>query len=103
MRVSTLHRSSSFRAWLAAAFAALMLLGCGGGGGGGDGGATVAILDSFGQVVSDGDGGIGAGDSGADGTAGEGKPIVGARVQGQTRAARPCRPRPMRRAITGSR
>ena len=80
MRVSTLHQSSSFRAWLAAAFAALMLFGCGGGGDGG-GGATVAILDSFGQAVSDGDGGIGAGDSGADGTAGEGKPIVGARVQ----------------------
>ena len=82
MKVATLHRSSSFRAWLAAAFAALMLFGCGGGGGGGDGGATVAILDSFGQAVSDGgDGGVGAGDSGADGTAGEGKPIVGARVQ----------------------
>ena len=80
MRVSTFHLSSFCRAWLAAAFAALTLLGCGGGGDGG-GGATVAILDSFGQAVSDGDGGIGAGDSGADGTAGEGKPIVGARVQ----------------------
>ena len=83
MRNSTLHLSSICRAWLVAAFAALMLLGCGGGGsaGGVDGGATVAILDSFGQAVDAGTGGIGNGDSGADGTAGEGKPIVGARVE----------------------
>lgn len=83
MRVATFHLSSVLRAWLAAAFAALMLLGCGGGGsgdGGGGGGVPVVILDSFGQAVSSGDG-IGAGDSGADGTAGEGKPIVGGRVQ----------------------
>ena len=82
MRVSSLHRSSFRRAWLTAAFAALMLLGCGGGGSGdGGGGATVAILDSFGQAVDAGNGGVGSGDSGADGTAGEGKPIVGARVE----------------------
>lgn len=82
MRVPTLHRSSFRRTWLAAAFATLMLLGCGGGGSGdGGGGSTVAILDSFGQAVDAGNGGVGSGDSGADGTAGEGKPIVGARVE----------------------
>lgn len=80
MTSSTFHPSSFGRAWLVAAFAALTVLGCGGGGGGGDTGATVAILDSFGQAVG-ADAGIGTGDSGADGTAGDGKPAVGARVQ----------------------
>jgi hypothetical protein len=68
MKIATFHPSSFGRAWLVTAFAALTLLGCGGGGGGGDGTATVAILDSFGQAVG-ADAGVGAGDSGADGTA----------------------------------
>lgn len=84
--------SSSLRAWLLAAAASLALLGCGGGGdggtdtgtgggGSGGGGTTVQILDSFGQVVAAGGGdGVGVGDSGADGTAGEGAPIVGGTV-----------------------
>lgn len=69
------------RAWLAAAAVALMVAGCGGGGGGTTtttGGTT--ITDSFGQPVAAGDGGIGDGDSGADGTAGEGAPIVGGTI-----------------------
>jgi hypothetical protein len=65
------------RALLAATTMALFLAACGGGGGGDAGSA--AILDSFGQPVGS-DAGIGDGDSGADGTAGEGKPIVGGTV-----------------------
>ena len=38
------------------------------------------ILDSFGQIVAGGADGVGTGDSGADGTAGDGAPIVGATV-----------------------
>ena len=79
MKIATFYPSSLGRAWLVTAFAALTLLGCGGGGGGGDGAATVAILDSFGQAVG-ADAGVGAGDSGADGTAGDGKAAVGAKV-----------------------
>jgi hypothetical protein len=82
----SLARSSIFgalRGWMAATAVALLLAGCGGGGGDstpapGGGGGT-AILDSFGQPVGS-DAGIGDGDSGADGTAGEGKPIVGGTV-----------------------
>jgi hypothetical protein len=74
---------SGLRAWLAAAAVVLMAAGCGGGGGGetatpAPGGTT--ITDSFGQPVAAGDGGIGDGDSGADGTAGEGAPIVGGTI-----------------------
>lgn len=69
------------RAWAAALAMAWVLAGCGGGGDGGTATPTpVVILDSFGQPVAAGDGGIGDGDSGADGTAGEGKPIVGGTV-----------------------
>jgi hypothetical protein len=70
--------SALWRAFVAVAAAGLVLAGCGGGGGGGEPAAptTVTILDSFGQPVGS-DAGIGDGDSGADGTAGEGKPIVG--------------------------
>ncbi|MEO5670745.1 MAG: hypothetical protein ABIR26_08660 [Ramlibacter sp.] len=85
---------STLRAWLLAGAASFALLGCGGGddggtptptpnpgGGGGGGGAAVQILDSFGQVVAAGGAdGVGVGDSGADGTAGEGAPIVGGTV-----------------------
>ena len=77
--------SFSWKTWLAAAGAALALIGCGGGGDGGGGATTpgsVVILDSFGQVVAaGGSDGVGGGDSGADGTAGEGAAIVGGRVQ----------------------
>lgn len=75
----------ALRAWLAAAAVVLMAAGCGGGGGGETtttttpGGGTT-ITDSFGQPVAAGDAGIGDGDSGADGTAGEGAPIVGGTI-----------------------
>ncbi|GAC1599816.1 MAG: hypothetical protein NVS3B2_01420 [Ramlibacter sp.] len=76
------------RVWLAAGLAAMALVACGGGGGGGysdpgpAAGTTPApairIVDSFGVELQAGDGGgVGAGDAGSDGTAGEGKPIVG--------------------------
>jgi hypothetical protein len=71
----------SWKLWVGAALCALVLAGCGGGGDGGSTPApTVSILDSFGQQVGS-DAGIGDGDSGADGTAGEGKAIVGGVVQ----------------------
>ena len=85
-----LQISCSWQTWLAAVGVALALSGCGGGGDGGAstpaGSATppasVVILDSFGQVVAaGGSDGVGGGDSGADGTAGEGAAIVGGRVQ----------------------
>lgn len=76
--------------WRAPLIAALLVAvgGCGGGGGGDTtsttGGAvqpTVQILDSFGQmVVAGGADGVGPGDSGGDGTAGDGAPIVGGTV-----------------------
>jgi len=72
---------SGLRAWLAAAAVVLMVVGCGGGGGDTTtttGGST--IVDSFGQPVAAGDAGIGDGDSGADGTAGEGAPIIGGTI-----------------------
>lgn len=84
---SRFHTSPFWKTWLSAACAALALIGCGGGGGGYGGGAATApgpavILDSFGQVVAaGGSDGVGDGDSGADGTAGEGAAIVGGRVQ----------------------
>lgn len=69
--------------------------GCGGGGSGsatGSGSAvptpapvTPTIVDSFGRTVvadgADGTDGVGVGDAGADGTAGDGAPIVGGRIQ----------------------
>jgi hypothetical protein len=80
--------AGSSKVWLAALAATVALLGCGGGGG--DGyvaapGATTSvtptILDSFGQIVAAGGGdGVGVGDSGADGTAGDGAAIVGGAV-----------------------
>ncbi len=84
-----LSRSLSPRAWLGALVAAFALAGCGGGSDGGTattatGGTTTTttpIVDSFGQVVAAGGGdGVGAGDSGSDGTAGEGAAIAGAQV-----------------------
>lgn len=73
------------RAMLVAAVSCLVLAGCGGGGDGGGGTGTgtnptaaVQILDSFGQVVvAGGADGVGPGDSGGDGTAGDGAAIVG--------------------------
>jgi hypothetical protein len=41
---------------------------------------STLIVDSFGQIVAGGSDGVGTGDSGADGTAGDGAPIVGATV-----------------------
>jgi len=41
---------------------------------------STEILDSFGQIVAGGSDGVGTGDAGADGTAGDGAPIVGATV-----------------------
>jgi hypothetical protein len=41
---------------------------------------STEIVDSFGQIVAGGSDGVGNGDSGADGTAGDGAPIVGATV-----------------------
>jgi hypothetical protein len=87
-----LQNNVSWRVWLATASTALALIACGGGGGGGEPAdnagtgagtpAAVVILDSFGlAVASGGADGIGPGDSGGDGTAGEGAPIVGGRVQ----------------------
>jgi hypothetical protein len=61
----------------------MLVLGCGGGGSSTGGGTTSAtnIVDSFGDAVGAGDSsGVGAGDSGADGTAGEGKALVGATI-----------------------
>ena len=82
---SRLQISFSWKTWLTAAGAALALMGCGGGGDGGGGAGTpdsVVIVDSFGQVVAaGGSDGVGGGDSGADGTAGEGAAIAGGRVQ----------------------
>ena len=68
--------------------ACLALAACGGGGGGGGGAALpggnttpTGILDSFGQSVNSSDtSGVGAGDAGADGTAGEGSPLPGATI-----------------------
>ena len=65
--------------------ACLAVAACGGGGGGAalPGGNTTptAILDSFGQSVNSSDtSGVGAGDAGADGTAGEGSPLPGATI-----------------------
>lgn len=78
-----INRIFAGRAWAAALAMAWVMAGCGGGGDGGTATPTptpVVIVDSFGQPVAAGDGGIGDGDSGADGTAGEGKPIVGGTV-----------------------
>lgn len=77
------------RTWLVALVAAFALAGCGGGGS--DGGTattsttttttSTTIVDSFGQVVAAGGAdGVGVGDSGSDGTAGDGAAIVGAVV-----------------------
>ena len=56
------------------------LVSCGGGSGGASTGSS-GIVDSFGRAVDSGDGsGVGVGDAGADGTAGEGSPIVGATI-----------------------
>jgi hypothetical protein len=41
---------------------------------------STLIVDSFGQIVAGGSDGVGTGDAGADGTAGDGAPIVGATV-----------------------
>jgi hypothetical protein len=77
---------------IAVAFSALLLAACGGGGGSdSDTGVTpppvtvVSIYDSFGRLVFSPDnggdsGGFGSGDAGADGTAGDGAPIVGGTV-----------------------
>lgn len=77
----------SSKVWLAAFAATVALLGCGGGGGGdaappGAGtSVTPTILDSFNQVVAAGGAdGVGVGDSGADGTAGDGAAIVAGTV-----------------------
>ncbi len=86
MNMNTQMNTRSWRAWLAIVFAGLALAGCGGGGGGGDAApvatappdASIRILDSFGrEVTAGGADGVGAGDAGSDGTAGEGAPIVG--------------------------
>lgn len=62
--------------------ASLLMVACGGGGGGGTVAPVVTILDSFGRVVEAGGGdGVGVGDSGGDGTAGDGAAIVGGSVQ----------------------
>jgi hypothetical protein len=71
-----------FWAWTGALTLAALTAACGGGGGGSPAAAPApgpTILDSFGQPVG-GESGIGDGDSGADGTAGEGKPIAGGTV-----------------------
>src|SRR5512140_2979957 len=78
---SILKRLHGRAAWVAAV-TCLVLAGCGGGGGGGDTAVVpppaVHILDSFGnEVVAGGADGVGPGDSGGDGTAGDGVPIVG--------------------------
>jgi hypothetical protein len=80
-----LNQPRPLGAWLGAFALALALAGCGGGGGDapapGGGGTPVTILDSFGQVVAAGGAdGVGSGDSGADGTAGDGAGIVGGTV-----------------------
>lgn len=82
-------KSLRWRTGLAAMMTGLMLAACGGGGGG-DATAVapgnpppvpvVAILDSFGNAVSGGADGVGPGDSGGDGTAGDGTAIVGGLV-----------------------
>lgn len=65
--------------------ACLAVAACGGGGGGaalpGGNPGPSAIVDSFGQGVNSSDAsGVGAGDAGADGTAGEGSPLPGATI-----------------------
>lgn len=71
-----LQTSSTWRVWVATALAGAALLGCGGGGGGGTTTTTTptttTIVDSFGVAVENG---FGAGDSGGDGTAGDGAAI----------------------------
>ena len=78
---SILKRLRGRAAWVAAV-TCLMLAGCGGGGGGGDTAVapSVKILDSFGNLVAGGADGVGPGDSGGDGTAGDGTAIVGGLV-----------------------
>jgi hypothetical protein len=87
MAMSRFSWLDSPRGWMAVAAIAL-LASCGGGGGsdtpaggggGGGGGGGTAIVDSFGQPVGS-DAGIGDGDSGADGTAGEGAPIANGQI-----------------------
>ncbi len=74
-------RACPSRAWLAGFAATFALLGCGGGGGDATPVAATSILDSFGLVVAaGGTDGVGVGDSGADGTAGDGAGIVGGLV-----------------------
>lgn len=78
--MSSIFKSLHWRAGWVAAVACLVLAGCGGGGGGGDVAVpqSVQILDSFGNVVAAGGAdGVGPGDSGGDGTAGDGAAIVG--------------------------
>lgn len=77
--MSSVFKSLHWRAGLVAAVACLVLYGCGGGGGGDTNVAqSVQILDSFGNVVvAGGADGVGPGDSGGDGTAGDGTAIVG--------------------------
>jgi hypothetical protein len=71
-----LQTSSTWRVWVATALAGAALLGCGGGGGGGTTTTTTptttTIVDSFGVAVENG---FGAGDSGGDGSAGDGAAI----------------------------
>jgi hypothetical protein len=71
-----LQTSPTWRVWVATALAGAALLGCGGGGGGGTTTTTTptttTIVDSFGVAVENG---FGAGDSGGDGSAGDGAAI----------------------------
>ena len=71
-----LQASSTWRVWVATALAGAALMGCGGGGGGGTTTTTTptttTIVDSFGVAVESG---FGGGDSGGDGTAGDGAAI----------------------------
>lgn len=65
----------TLRAWMVSCLTGMALIGCGGGSGGGGAvteSTTTAILDSFGVAVENG---FGAGDSGGDGTAGDGAAI----------------------------
>ena len=76
--MSSVFKSLHRRAAWVAAVACLVLAGCGGGGGDVAVPQSVQILDSFGNVVAAGGAdGVGPGDSGGDGTAGDGAPIVG--------------------------
>ena len=77
--MSSVFKRLHERAAFVAAVTCLVLAGCGGGGGGDVAVAqSVQILDSFGSVVAAGGAdGVGPGDSGGDGTAGDGAPIVG--------------------------